>query len=299
MKPLNIGEISIRRVIEQAGVAIPIDTALPPAESEVLDAHASWLEPAYADLEARVVYLDFHSYLLRTPRSTILIDTCIGNDKDRGGYPEFHKRKTDYLKRLTATGTALDDIDYVMCTHMHADHVGWNTRLEDGRWVPTFPKARYLFGRIENEHWRREYESAEEAGFSSFADSVLPVVESGQAVMVDDGHEVEDGVQVEHALGHTPGNVVIRLQSGQASGLLSGDVFHHPIQLVRPDWSSGFCVDPVASAKTRLKVVEGLADTDTIMLPAHFPAPTAGRVRSEGDGFRFVFVEQRLGACRS
>ncbi len=154
-------------------------------------------------------------------------------------------------RNLRAAGIAPEQVDFVMCTHMHADHVGWNTRLVDGRWVPTFPRARYLFARTEYEHRRRNWEAAAGAGYGAFDDSILPVVESGQAVIVDDGHELDGCLKLEPAPGHTPGNVVIHLQSRGERGVFAGDVLHHPIQVAHPEWSAVFCEDRVQSAPTR------------------------------------------------
>lgn len=293
MKSLTLGEIAVATVVESQRVPMSFAEFLPGAAAapEVLGAAQPWLEPHFADLAAGIGFLDFHSYLVRTPRHTILIDTCIGDDKDRGGHPFFHKLRTPWLANLRATGIAPEQVDYVMCTHMHADHIGWNTRLADGRWVPTFPRAKYVFARTEYEHRRRGWESGAGAGYGAFADSVLPVVESGQALIVDDGHDLDGHLKLEPAPGHTPGNVVIRLQSRGARGVFCGDVLHHPIQVSHPEWSAAFCEDRVLSAATRQRFVAEHADTGTLVLPAHFPAPTAGRIRSQGARWRFDFVD--------
>ena len=258
---------------------------------EVLEAARPWLEPRFADLATGQGFLDFHTYVVRTPRHVILVDTCIGDDKERGGHKFFHRLKTPWLANLRAAGLAPEQVDYVMCTHMHADHVGWNTRLVDGRWVPTFPNAKYLFARTEFEHRQRNHEAAAGAGYGAYADSILPVVESGQAVIVDDGHELDGHLRVEPAPGHTPGNVVIELRSRGEQAVFCGDVLHHPIQVSHPEWSAIFCEDRVQSAATRRRFVAAHADTGTIVLPAHFPAPTAGRIRSQGDRWRYDFLD--------
>ena len=262
---------------------------------EVLEAARSWLEPRFArigaDLATAEGFLDFHTYLVRTPQHVILIDTCIGDDKERGGHKFFHRLKTPWLANLRAAGIAPEQVDYVMCTHMHADHVGWNTRLRDGRWVPTFPNAKYVFARTEFEHRKRNYEGAATAGYGAYADSILPVVETGQAVIVDDGHEVDGHLRLQPAPGHTPGNVVIELRSRGEQAVFCGDVLHHPIQVAHPEWSAIFCEDRVQSAATRQRFVASHADTGHIVLPAHFPAPTAGRIRSHGDRWRYDFLD--------
>ncbi len=293
MKNLSIGGVGISTVVESLRVPMSFAEFLPQlaAAPEVLEATRSWLEPRFADLAQGVGFLDFHTYVVRTPQHTILVDTCIGDDKERGGHKFFHKLRTPWLRNLKAAGVAPEQVDFVLCTHMHADHVGWNTRLVDGRWVPTFPRARYLFARTEYEHRRRNWEAAAGAGYGAFDDSILPVVESGQAVIVEDGHELDGCLRLEPAPGHTPGNVVIHLQSRGERGVFAGDVLHHPIQVAYPEWSSIFCEDRAQSARTRQQFVRTHADTGTLVIPAHFPAPTVGRIRSQGDRWRYDFVD--------
>jgi glyoxylase-like metal-dependent hydrolase (beta-lactamase superfamily II) len=266
MKTLSVGDVSIATVVESQRVPMAFAEFLPEAAAarEVLEAARAWLEPRFADLDAGVGFLDFHSYLVRTPRHTILIDTCIGDDKERGGHKFFHRLKTPWLANLRAAGVAPDQVDFVMCTHMHADHIGWNTRLVDGRWVPTFPNARYVFGRTEYEHRRRNWEK--DAGL--------------------DGH-----FTVLPAPGHTPGNVVLQLQSRGERGVFCGDVLHHPIQVAHPEWSAAFCEDRVQSARTRRDFVVSHADTGTLVIPAHFPSPTVGRIRSAGSRWFYDFAD--------
>jgi len=293
MKNLSIGDVSIATVVESQRVPMSFSEFLPDAAAarEVLEAARPWLEPRFADLAAGVGFLDFHSYLVRTPRHVILIDTCIGDDKERGGHKFFHRLKTPWLANLRAAGVAPEQVDFVMCTHMHADHIGWNTRLVDGRWVPTFPNARYVFARTEYEHRRRNWETDAGAGYGAFADSVLPVVDSGQALIVDDGHDLDGHFTVLPAPGHTPGNVVLQLQSRGERGVFCGDVLHHPIQVAHPEWSAAFCEDRVQSARTRRHFVAANADTGTLVIPAHFPTPTVGRIRSDGSRWRYDFVD--------
>ena len=270
---------------------MPFAQFLPASSPEAIAAERSWLLPQHADATLACGLLSFHTYVIRHRGRTILVDTCMGNDKDRGGHPLFHGLRTHWLDELAALGVRPESVDYVMCTHMHGDHVGWNTRLENGRWVPTFPNARYVFA--EREYALREaaYRADGRAGYGSFGDSVLPVVECGQAELVASDHEIEGLLQLESAPGHTPGNVVIHLRSGTAHGIFSGDTIHHPLQIKYPEWSSAFCEDPAQSAICRRRFVERHCDTDTLILPAHFPAPTAGHIRGDGDRWRFAFLE--------
>lgn len=291
MNSVSVGDIRIDAIVESPRVAIPFAQLVPTADRALIDAERSWLEPRFADLAQGVGFLSFHSYLLRTPRHTVLVDTCVGNDKDRGGHAFFHGLRSGWLDDLRRAGVEPEAVDFVMCTHMHADHIGWNTRLHDGRWVPTFPKARYVFARREFEHRQRAWRADPAAGYGAYADSILPVVESGQAMIVESDHDLEGHISLEPAEGHTPGNVVIHLRSLGSSAVLTGDAIHHPIQVCYPEWSAAFCEDPAQSAACRRRLVERLADTSTLVLPAHFPSPTAGWIRAHRDRWRFDFLD--------
>lgn len=290
MKRQAVGDLAIDTILETESIAMRLADILPKSTPEALAAERGWLEPRFARLEEGLGFLAFHSYLVRTPRHTIIVDTCVGNDKQRPGLASFHQLRTGWLDNLRATGVSPDQVDYVMCTHMHSDHVGWNTRLENGRWVPTFPNARYVFARREYQHRERAHAADPAAGMGMFADSVLPVVQSGQAVLVDSDFALDDHVRLEPAEGHSPGNVLIHLRSRGDAAVLSGDVMHHPIQVMYPEWSAAFCEDPVLSASCRQQFMETHAEAGTLVLPAHFPAPTAGRIRRAGSRWRYEFV---------
>ena len=177
-----------------------------------------------------------------------------------------------------------------MCTHPHVDHVGWNTKLEDGRWVPTFPNAKYLFHEDEYAHWETE-EMSEGAGNirrAAYEDSVLPIVSAGQAIMVNDGHQLEDSLYVESSPGHTPGHAFLRLECPNGGAVFTGDCMHHPVQVAYPEWNSRYCFDPEKSAATRRDIVERCEDADTVVLAAHFAVPVAARIISKGDRWKLV-----------
>jgi glyoxylase-like metal-dependent hydrolase (beta-lactamase superfamily II) len=177
-----------------------------------------------------------------------------------------------------------------MCTHLHADHVGWNTRLLNGRWVPTFPNARYIMAETEFRYWQeRVAREGPALNHGAFADSVLPVIASGQADLVSMDHRVSAGVQFEPAPGHTPGSVLIHIEDGGCHGVCTGDILHHPLQLDHPEMPSGYCEDPAASARVRVKLCEDYADTRTRILTAHFPDPSSGFIRRDGRRYRFAF----------
>jgi len=289
MKTIGIGDIRIDRVVESESPLFDPPFLFPDATAEAVERERSWLEPHFIDPVSKKLIMSFHSYLVRTPNHTILVDACVGNDKERPHRAFWHRLQTPYLSDLAAFGVAPGDVDFVMCTHLHIDHVGWNTRLLDGRWVPTFPNAKYIFARKEYEYWERLHHSkpAEPVNHGSFADSVLPVVEAGRAVLVEMDHEIDPRLRLAPAPGHTPGNVMINLVSNGTRAVLCGDTIHHAIQMAHPEWSSRFCEDATLSRQTRTRLIEGLADTDTLLLPAHFPNPCAGRVVRHQNSFRF------------
>jgi glyoxylase-like metal-dependent hydrolase (beta-lactamase superfamily II) len=293
MKTITVGDVTIDRVLEREGPFFELDFLLPDAPPDLLAANADWLMPRYVDPESGQIVMSFHSLLLRTPRHTILVDACVGNDKERPLRPFWHRAQFPYLQNLAALGAQPEDVDFVLCTHMHADHVGWNTRLLDGRWVPTFPNAQYIFAQREYDYWEeasRASAGGEPINHNSFNDSVLPVVEAGRAQLVADDHQIVDGIWLEPAPGHTPGNIVIHVARNGGRALLVGDSVHTPVQFAKPALSSRFCADPVQSAETRARLIDQVAETDTAFLTAHFPTPTAGRVVRKGEAFRFEAV---------
>ena len=216
--------------------------------------------------------LSFHSFLVRTPVGNLLVDTCIGNDKHRPQIEAWHMRAGGYLERLSAAGVAPQDVDFVCCTHLHSDHAGWNTRLAGGRWVPTFPNARYLFAEAEVAWWERIHATEPDNLYRrGWQDSVLPVLEAGLVDRVRSDHEIARGIRLRPAPGHTPGNVVIELDDGRRRAVMSGDVIHHPVQIERASWSSRFCLDPDAARERRVELLRRVAGTGTVLLPLTSP----------------------------
>ena len=291
MKTQRIGLFTIDRVIETEGAFAPLDFVLPTVDMDRVRAESAWLRPTFLDARDQLV-MSFHSYILRTPEHNILIDTCVGDDKDRPLRPSWHQQKSGYLAALARAGLRPEQIDFVCCTHLHADHVGWNTQQRDGRWVPTFAHAHYLFSELEYGHWEREHRLALEQGkpvpnHGSFADSVLPIVDAGQAVFIRGNHELQAGVHLEAAPGHTPGNCVLHARSQGAHAVFSGDILHTPVQLIDLSWSSRFCHDAQQAEATRRKLIGELTDQPSVLMAAHFPTPVAGRIVSAGHGLRW------------
>jgi glyoxylase-like metal-dependent hydrolase (beta-lactamase superfamily II) len=281
--------VRVDRILEFEQPLLPIAQLYPAATPEAVARHRSWLEPKLLDPATGLLIMAFHSFLIRSKGLNILVDTCGGNDKHRPRKPRYHMNKWPYLERLAATGVAVEDVDYVLCTHLHVDHVGWNTRLINGRWVPTFPRAKYLFARTEWDYWRGHYQTEAFVDDPYYVDSILPVFESGQAELVELPYAINDEVWLDPTPGHTPGHVCVHIRSGAAECVMSGDLMHHAIQCAEPDWHSCFCVDPAHSARTRKAFLAQYEGTPTTILPAHFATPTAGTIVRAGDAWRFRF----------
>lgn len=290
MQITRIGDMEVRRISEYEGPFIAPDVFFPDFDAELLKANPDMCGPRLVDPATGKLVFGFHSFIVKTGRHTILIDSCIGNGKERPTRPQFHRLQSPYLADLKAAGVTPEEVDFVMCTHLHWDHVGWNTRLDNGQWTPTFPNARYIMAQREFDHWQGVHGRGEESPHvRAFEDSVLPVVRTGQSMLVNDDYAFEDGLWFEAAPGHTPGNVVIHARSRDDHAVFLGDVIHHQFQLMQPAWSTLACTDPVLSKTTRMRLIEEYAEAGTRLLPGHFPAPTAGRIVRRGGAFRYQF----------
>jgi len=285
----QIGTVSVTKVVEQCGPGFTPEFLYPDWDPAVLAEHRDLLLPhCFSEADGKFI-ASIHTWVVRTRHHTILVDSCAGNGKHRPGLPRFHQLNTPFLDRLAEAGVKPEQVDFVLCTHLHADHCGWNTRLLDGRWVPTFPNARYVFSRAEHDQWSGP---AGRAGFNAgvYQDSVLPVVEAGQAVIVDSDHAVGDGLLLHPTPGHSPGHVAVRLLDGGAEGLFSGDVMHQPVQVVRPAWNSCFCPDADAARTSRRWVLDHAAERRATLFTAHFARSSAGHVTRHGDRFDWSFA---------
>ena len=279
-----LGEVTISRIVEQEQPLFDAFTFFPGLTPEILAENRSWLEPTAIEPGTHKVVLTVQSYLVRTPHHTILVDSCVGNDKPRPERPFWHMLKGDgFLRNLAAAGVAPEDIDVVMCTHLHVDHVGWNTRLENGRWVPTFPNARYLFSENELAHWTSLH-AREPIG--CIADSVLPILEAKRANLVRSDYVLDDHVRLLPTPGHTPDHFAVTIGRGRDLAALTGDLIHSPLQTRYPEISMRADFDPAQSAITRRSFLEHYCDTETICCTVHFPSPSGGRITRWGEGFR-------------
>ena len=278
----TLGDLTIHRIIEDERPFAPIRSFLPTLSAELLDENRHWLEPQALEPGTDKVVMCFQSHVVRTPHHTVLVDTCLGNHKEISRFPWWSgKEDTRYVDGLASVGLGVEDIDVVVCTHLHFDHVGWNTRLENGRWVPTFPRARYLFGRDELDFWTRR---AADTPNPALAQSVLPVVEANRATLVDTDHVVDDHLRLFATPGHTPNHCSVMLGEGDA--VITGDAIHTPLQARYPALSISADLDPAQAADTRRRLLETLCDTRTLCCTVHFPSPSTGRIRRWGDGFR-------------
>lgn len=290
MNRWQFGEVRVDRVLEFEQPLLSWRQIFPAATAQAVDRHREWLEPRCIERGGDRLVMAFHSFLIRSRGRTILVDTCGGNDKPRPQKPRYHLANWPYLERLAATGVAPEQIDFVLCTHLHVDHVGWNTRLVDGRWVPTFPNAKYLFARAEWDFWSAHYQTEAFRDDPYYLDSILPVIEAGQAQFVESTFAFDDQVWLEPSAGHTPGHVSVRIRSAGNECIMTGDMMHHPLQVAEPDWSSCFCVDADRSAGTRRSFFAQHEGTPTIVLPAHFATPTAGTIVRHGSSWRYRFT---------
>ena len=276
----KIGDVTITRVVElTTGSLGPY--ILPQATPELM-LERSWLKPFLT--EDGKPLLSMHSLVVSSQGQSILVDTCIGNDKSRN-YPRWDKMQSHYLEDLSLAGFSTDSIDVVMCTHMHVDHVGWNTKLEQGRWVPTFPNASYLFSEIEWNYWQSE----EQEFGPVIEDSIQPIFDCGMANLVKQNHIVTDEVWLEATPGHTPGHVSVHISSKGEEAIITGDMIHHPCQMSYPEWSTEVDWDQVMSASTRSDFLKKYADSPVLVIGTHFAGPTAGYIVRDGRSFRLDY----------
>jgi glyoxylase-like metal-dependent hydrolase (beta-lactamase superfamily II) len=277
----TIGKVRITKVVELETVG-STRFILPLASNEEIR-KLPWLIPDFATEEGRLK-MSIHALVVETPSRRIVVDTGLGNDKQCRNVPTWNNRSGPFLETMAAAGFPPDSIDTVLCTHLHVDHVGWNTMLVDGEWVPTFAAARYLMGRVEFAHWRAQRGRDDMAAV--FADSVGPIHAAGLADLVETDHRICDEVSLVPTIGHTPGHVSVRISSEGEEALITGDFMHHPCQIARPDWCSTADSDQAAARHTRERMLQELSQRPVLVIGTHFAGATAGRIVRDGDAYR-------------
>ena len=284
--PIQLGNIAIHQIVEQEGPFFDILSFFPILTKELLEENRAWMQPKYMSSQDQVV-LCVQSYLVRTPQHNILIDTCVGNHKPRPARPFWNMMNSDRFERgLAGTGVDVGEIDFVMCTHLHVDHVGWNTRLENGRWVPTFPKARYVFADRELAHWTQRSKD-DPAACPWITDSVLPIVAANRVDIVKSTHAFNDLVTLIPTPGHTIDHYSVQVGKLGTDAVITGDMIHSPLQARYPEISQMSDFNPKQSAESRRELFGRFCDTSTLMCTAHFPSPSRGRIVRWRDAFDF------------
>lgn len=286
MATLQLGTAEIHRV-EELTARFPI-AALGPSD-ELLERHAAWLYPRFAADDGQFDMI-FQSWVAVLEGRVIVVDPCTGNGRNLPAFPLGHRLDTPFIERFAATGIRPEQVDYVFCTHLHMDHCGWNTTLRDGRFVPTFPNARYIMVRAEFDRWdpRRPGYSPVPANEGVFEASVLPVLEAGLAEIVEPGHAILPGLTVTEAGGHTAGHCALHMVSDERHAWFTGDAFHHPLELVEPSLDMGSCEDFPRALTTRKRLIAQFVASGALIVPAHFAAPSAGYLRDGGSGTVFL-----------
>jgi glyoxylase-like metal-dependent hydrolase (beta-lactamase superfamily II) len=287
---IALNDITIHPVVEQEGDFFDLAAFFPALTKEQLDENRSWLQPTLVNAADRLM-LCIQSFLIKTPHHTILIDACVGNHKPRPTRPAWNMMNSDrFEKGLKAAGVGVDDIDYVMCTHLHTDHVGWNTRLDNGRWVPTFPKAIYVMADRELAHWtQREKENPSSVPW--ITDSVLPIVAAKRAQIVKSDFAFNESVQFIPTPGHTIDHFSVLVGRPGEDALITGDMIHSPLQGKYPELGMMSDYDSAQAGRTRRTVFDRFCEEPTIMCATHFPTPSTGRVRRWDSGYKFVALD--------
>ena len=276
----KIGDVEVWRILEIHEPFLTPEELYPTAGPDVAAIMESYVPGCLCRHSGQLI-LPIQGFLLKTAAHVILVDSCVGNDKTVPRTPNWHQRSGNrFESSLKAAGVNFDDIDFVLCTHLHTDHVGWNTQRVDGRWVPTFPKARYLMPTADEEFHRQ-------GGGDMYLESVLPVVEAGQAELVQAGHMLGDHVSLIPTPGHTPGHVSILVKSGSHAAVITGDALHSTAQCWHPEWHFKYDADAEMAVTSRIQLLERASESNCIVLGSHFALPSVGRVKPEGQAFRW------------
>ena len=287
MNEIVLGDVTVARVEEMHGPIMPTDQFFPDLPEQAWKEHREMLVPDHLGAEDAMVITAMQTWLVRSGGRTILIDTGVGTDKTRPAVEPWDHLSLDYLGNLARAGVRPEDVDLVINTHLHLDHIGWNTRLIDGDWVPTFPNATYLMPKVDIEYWNPDNNPGVAGGINenAYEDSIAPVLATGQARLWETSHTIDANLRLEAAPGHTPGASVVTLASGGERALFAGDILHTPLQISHPDHNSCFDLDPAQSRATRLRLLGWAAENNALLLPAHLSGSSALEVEIKGEGF--------------
>ena len=273
----RMGDIEIWRILESVDPFLEPQKFFPDMEPGGIDLLHREVPRQLCPRSGKML-IPIQGFLIRTPHHNILVDACVGNDKTCSIEQWSMRSDGRFMAGLTAAGVTPENVDFVMCTHLHLDHVGWNTRLEDGRWVPTFPNAKYIFPDDDHAHFSADPDTV-------YQESVLPVIAANQAELVSTDYALGDAVSLIPTPGHTPGHVSVRVSSGHSAVVITGDAIHSPVQCLRPDWNFAFDVDKATAAKSRWSLLEMVSDTPCRLIGSHFPLPSVGHVLCRSDAF--------------
>jgi len=288
MEMLTVGEVVITSIIERDGPWRKPEDMFPAYDPVIGRRHLAELDSFVFDPASGKMVITYQTFVVRTPKHTVLVDTCTGEDK---GHPApFAFPKQPWLDNFRAAGLSFEDITHVFCTHLHIDHTGWNTMLRDGRWVPTFPNAKYIFHKDEYAYWEAATARGANPPGNVWTYNCRPVVEAGQALLVDDTFELDDTFSLTPTPGHSPHHCCVDIRSRGQHAVVTGDMMHHVLQCREPDWSTVFDTDKGEAARSRRRFLTQVADTSTLLLPIHFPSPTVGRVAADGERFSYRFL---------
>ena len=287
----NFGRFNVTRIEEMLTPGFDPAFLFPDYQSDILTIQPQLSGEGFWHAPSGKLMSSMHSWLIRTDQHVILIDTGCGNGKSRALplFERFHQLNKPYLDRLAQAGVNPQDVTLVINTHLHVDHVGWNTQWLNGQWVPTFPNAKYIFGRSEFKHWSTEGEGLSRLPENQavIEDSVLPIVQAGLHELADDGAEIIPGLRMHDLSGHTQGQMMVMLSDGHHSAVFPGDALHQPMQIYEPTWNSRFCELADVAIKSRLRLLEHCADREACLFPAHFGHPHGGWVQRAGECFSF------------
>lgn len=279
----QVGDVTITRLVEVI-LRAPVNSLFPNRSARELEAHAGWLKPNFIDADDRLL-ISIHAFLIKAGNLRIIVDTCAGNGKNLPLFDEWKNLQTPFLANLAEVGFAPETIDRVLCTHLHFDHVGWNTRLDNGNWVPTFPNARYLFGAAEWDHWK---DAPDPYGSNALDQALKPVFAAGLVDLVETDHRICDEIRLIPTPGHTPGHVSVLINSRGAEAVITGDMFHHPLQMANPEWIDMGDHQAELAERTRIAFMERFGNRPSLVLGTHFATPTAGKIVGARGGFRFI-----------